>query len=221
MAEIPLVAAPRVEFGSARTRRLRARGSIPGIVYGHGVAPIPVEVDARELRGALSTEAGANALFDLDIAGDHHLAIARELQRHPVRQSLSHVDFQVVLRDEIVPADVPVNLLGEALSVNRAGGTVEHLMLSIRVRAKPADIPVSLDIDISNLEIGDSLRVSDLHIPDEVAIDADPDTAIVVAHAPRALEVEAVPEGEVAGEGAVAAEAAASDVSTDASGAEN
>jgi large subunit ribosomal protein L25 len=190
-------------------------------VYGHGVDPIAIAIDAKELRGALSTEAGANALFDLDISGEHRLAIARELQRHPVRQTVSHVDFQVVLRDEIVPADVPVNLLGEALSVNRAGGTVEHLLLSIHVRAKPSDIPVALEIDISNLEIGDSLRVSDLSIPADVAIDADPDTAIVVAHAPRALEVEAPVEGEVAGEGVAPAESAASDESPDASGAEN
>ncbi len=137
MDEISLVAEPRSDKGSPATRRLRVSGRVPGVVYGHGVKPIPVSVDERALHGALSTEAGANALIDLTIGKTHHLALARELQRHPVRQTVAHVDFIVVRRDEIVAAEVPVTLVGEALAVSRAGGTVEQLLLSRR-RARQA-----------------------------------------------------------------------------------
>ncbi|HUY30082.1 MAG TPA: 50S ribosomal protein L25 [Acidimicrobiales bacterium] len=191
MAEIPLVAAVREERGSRSSRRLLHAGHVPAVVYGHGVEPVAVSVNARALRGALTSEAGVNALLDLDVAGAHHLVIARELQRHPVRQTLSHVDFQVVSRDEVVSAEVAVNLTGEPLGVTRAGGTVEHLVLSVQVKAKPADIPTHLDVDVAALEIGDSLQLGDIALPSGVSIDADLETAVVVAHPPKGESAEA------------------------------
>lgn len=210
MAEIPLVAEPRAEQGSSASRRLRHAGRVPGVLYGHGTTPVPLSVDARQLRVALSSEAGANALFDLEIGGATHLAIARELQHHPVRRSVSHVDFQVVRRDEVVPADVPVALTGEALAVTRAGGTLEHLLVTLALRAKPADIPTSVEVDISGLSIGDTLRLGDMALPAGVECDADPETVVVVALAPRVTEAagEAGAEaqgGEAAGGGPAAA----------------
>ncbi|MCU1494451.1 MAG: ribosomal protein Ctc-form [Acidimicrobiaceae bacterium] len=204
MAEIPLVADVREERGSRASRRLLHSGRIPGVVYGHGLAPVAVAMDARSLRSALSTDAGVNALLDLDIAGAHHLAIARELQRHPVRQTVLHVDFQVVRRDEVVTADVAVNLVGEPLGVTRAGGTVEHLVLSVPIKAKPADIPTQLEYDVSELTIGDTVHLRDLVLPSGVTVEADLETAVVVAHPPKGLveeeaEAEAAP-GEAAPE---------------------
>ncbi|HUZ19106.1 MAG TPA: 50S ribosomal protein L25 [Acidimicrobiales bacterium] len=207
MAEITLVAEPREESGTAVSRRLRAAGRIPGILYGHGVTPVPLSVDARALRSALTTEAGVNVLFELDVAGQRHLAVARELQRHPVRQTVAHVDFQVVRRDEVIGAEVSLNLVGEAPAVTKNGGMVEHLVLTVHVRAKPADIPTSFEIDISELEIGSSLRIADLDVPEGVTIDADPETAVVIGHPPRVQAAEEGEGAEAASEGG-AAEAA-------------
>src|ERR1019366_1544039 len=170
-------------------------GKIPGVVYGHGMAPIPVAIGARDLRAALTTEAGLNALLSLKIGDTTHLAIAKTLQRHPVRRTVTHVDFQVVRRDEIVTAEVRIVLVGEAEAVHRADGTVDHEMLTLQIKAKPGDVPASIEIDVSSLEIGDSLRVSDLTLPEGVTTEADPEAPVVIAHAARALEPE--PEAEV------------------------
>jgi large subunit ribosomal protein L25 len=201
MAEITLVAEVRNERGSRASRRLLADGRIPGVVYGHGDEPVAIAVNARALRAALSTEAGVNALLDLDVAGDRHLAIARELQRHPVRQTVSHVDFQVVRRDEVVAVEVAVNLVGDPLDVTRAGGAVEHLVLATQVRAKPADIPSAIEVDVSGMVIGDTITLGDLVVPRGVTIEGDPETAVVVAHPPK------VQSGDEAGGEAASSEA--------------
>ena len=198
MAEIPLVAAVRGERGSRSSRRLLHAGHVPGVVYGHGVAPVSVSVNARELRGALSGGSGVHALIDLDVAGTHHLVIARDLQRDPVRQTVSHVDFHVVRRDEVVSAEVALGLTGDTLAVTRAGGTVEHLVLAVSVKAKPADIPTHLELDVSGLEIGSVLHLADVPLPRGVALDGDPDTAVVVAHPPKGASAGA--DGEVPAE---------------------
>ncbi len=202
MADIALLLEPRAERGSAAARRLRAEGRIPGVVYGHGDEPISVTIDARDLRSAL-TAARSAPLFNLAIGSERHLAIAREIQRHPVRQTVAHVDFQVVSRDEVVPAEIAVQLVGEALLVTRQGGSVDHALLSIHLRAKPADIPPVIEIDISELEIGKTIRVADLVLAEGVTIELDPETPIAVGQPPRArTEEEAEGEGEAAEQGA-------------------
>lgn len=215
MPEINLVAERRSDAGSASSRRLRAKGRIPGVVYGRGITPIAVSVDARDLRSVLSTGAGTNALIDLRIGGEHHLALARELQRHPVRQNLSHVDFVVVRRDEVVGADVPIVLVGDAVAVHHGGGTVEQLVFTLRVHATPADIPHAIEFDVSELEIGETIRLGAAVIPQGVSVDADEDTPIVAGHAAR-VEVEAEEE---AAEGEVVAESEAAPAAEGESGA--
>jgi large subunit ribosomal protein L25 len=160
------------------------------------MAPIPVSIGARDLRAALTTEAGLNALLSLKIGDTTHLAIAKELQRHPVRQTVTHVDFQVVRRDEIVTAEVRIALVGDSEAVHRVEGTVDQEMLSLQIKAKPGDVPAVIEVDISSLEVGDSLRVSDLKLPEGVATDVDPEAPVVIAHMPRALEPEVEPEAE-------------------------
>ena len=189
MPEITLAVEARPELGTRPSKRLRSQGRIPAVIYGHGDEPVSISVDARALRSALSGEAGENALFDLNVAGTRHLAIARALQRHPVRQSISHVDFQIVSRDELVPADVSISLVGEALAVTRLGGNVEHALLSLHIHAKPGDIPSTIEVDISALSLGDSIRLSEIELPPGVSTDVDPETTVAVAQAPRALEV--------------------------------
>ena len=191
MADIALVAEQRNDQGSSASRRLRASGRVPAVVYGHGEKPIAISVDSRALRQAFATDAGENVLFDLKIGKEKHLAMARDLQRHPIRRTISHVDFLVVNRDEVVSAEVPLVLTGEALHVTRAGGNVDQALFTLHVKAKPADIPAHLEVDISHLELGHAIRVSEIMIPTGVTVDVDPETTVATGIAPRgAVEVE-------------------------------
>jgi large subunit ribosomal protein L25 len=158
------------------------------------MAPIPVAIGARDLRAALTTESGLNALLSLKIGNTTHLAIAKELQRHPVRQTVTHVDFQVVRRDEIVTAEVRIALIGESEAVHRADGTIDQEMLSLQIKARPGEVPAVIELDISALEIGDSLRVSDILLPEGVTTEVDPEAAVAIAHAARAAEAEVAAE---------------------------
>ncbi|MHB8682074.1 MAG: 50S ribosomal protein L25 [Acidimicrobiales bacterium] len=212
MADITLVAEPGRPTGTRPSRRLRGAGRIPGVVYGNGVDPVSVTVAARELRAALSTEAGLNAVLTLKVEGESFPTMARELQRHPVRGNVVHVDFQVVDLNVETHAEVSINLVGDAVELHRADGVVDQQMFMLTVRARPADIPPSLELDVSGLTVGDALRVSDLTLPPGVATDVDPETVVVAGQASRvAAEAEeaaaAAVEGEP-GEGA-AAEASA------------
>jgi large subunit ribosomal protein L25 len=197
MADIALLVEPRPERGSAASKRLRALGRIPAVIYGHGDDPVAVSVDGRDLRAALSSASGENALFNLELGSTRHLAIAREFQRHPVRHTVAHIDFQVVSRDELVHADVPIQLTGEALGVTRGGGNVEHALFSLHVMAKPAEIPPYLEVDITDLQLGASIRLLDIELPSGVTTEVDPETAVVIGQVPRGLEIEGGEAGEV------------------------
>jgi large subunit ribosomal protein L25 len=201
MDEVSLVADVGRVKGSAEARRLRRAGKVPAVLYGHGVDPLPLAVGSRDLRAALTSDSGLNALISLDVDGQRHLAMARQLQRHPVRRTVDHVDFVIVRRDEIVSAEVPVHLVGEAEAVERADGLVEQQLFSLVVHAKPADIPNAIEVDITELSIGEAIRVGDLKLPAGVTTEVDPEDTVVAGQASRvAAEVE---------EDAAAAEAAA------------
>ena len=120
---------------------------------------------ARELRVALNTEAGANQLLSLDTGSDTYLALARDMQRHPVAQTVTHVDFVIVRRDEVISADVPITLVGEALEVHHGDGLVDQQMFTLPINALPTAIPSSIEADVSGLTIGGQVRVSDLALP--------------------------------------------------------
>lgn len=213
MPEITLVAESGRALGSSESKRIRRAGRIPGVVYGHGMEAIPVSVDAREFRHALSGPAGLNQLLDLSIDGKSHLTLARVLQRHPVRNTVIHIDFQVVRRDEIVSAEVPILLTGEAKAVGSAG-VVEQPLNQLTVHAQPSNIPGEITVDISELTIGTTIRVGDLALPPGVTTEVDPDEPVVLAEASAVeAEVAEVEEAEAAeaaeGEEAPAGEEAA------------
>ncbi len=198
MPEIVLNAEVGRTSGSSSARRLRAEGKIPGVIYGHGTDPVSVAVAARDLRVALNGEAGTNALLSLQADGTSYLAIARELQRHPVRGTVVHVDFQIVRRDEVIGATVPVSLVGEAIEVHHGDGLVDQQLFALPVHAKPADIPASVEVDISDLTIGAIVRVGDLTLPAGVSVDLEDDVAVVAGVPPR---VQAAGEEGAAAEG--------------------
>ena len=151
--------------GTRPSRRLRHEGRVPGIVYGLGADPVSFTVDFRELRGVLTTDAGINAIINLDVAGDTQMSIVKEIQRHPVRQEVLHVDFLRVDPDVEVEVDVPIILIGEAPEVTQADGIVDQTLFSLPVLAKPGSIPNEVTLDISGLTVGDSKRVADIVLP--------------------------------------------------------
>jgi large subunit ribosomal protein L25 len=206
MAEFTLVADAGRPSGTRPARRMRHDGRIPAVVYGPGVGPIPVSVAARDLRAALSTDAGLNAVLSLQVDGKTYLTMARELQRHPVRGSVTHVDFQVVDPNRQVTAEVTITLTGEAVELHRSDGVLEQQMFSLTIKARPADIPAHLEVDISDLVIGSAVRVSDLTLPADVFTDVDPESIVAAGQPPR---VQALEEGAEAVEGEEGAEAAA------------
>jgi large subunit ribosomal protein L25 len=199
MDEVSLVADVGRVKGSSESRRLRRSGKVPGVLYGHGIEPIDVAVGSRELRAALTSESGLNALISLDVEGKKHLAMARQLQRHPTRRTIDHVDFLIVRRDEVITAEVPVHLIGEAEQVERADGMVEQGMFTLMVHAKPADIPNAIEVDISELGIGDVIRVADLKLPTGVTTEVDAEEPVVTGTTTRmAAETEAEEEAAAA-----------------------
>jgi large subunit ribosomal protein L25 len=205
MPDIALVAEARAERGSSSSRRTRTDGRIPAVIYGHGIDPLPITVEARDLRGALNAQARGSVLFNVEVGGTSHLVVAKEIQRHPVRNTVSHVDFQVVRRDEIISATVAITLVGEATKVTRAGGVIEHALLHLVVRAKPGDVPASIEVDIEGLEVGQAIRVADLNLPSGVTADLDPEMPVVIAATPHGMELSeaeevAAAEEEAAGE---------------------
>lgn len=212
MSKITLVAETGRAAGTRPTRRLRGEGKIPAIVYGHGMTPLSVSVDWRELRHALSGPAGLNAIVHLTVDGREQPTIVKELQRHPVRRTVSHVDFQVVSMTEEIRVDIPLHIEGEASALEAAGGILENVHTTLPVITTPRDLPPTIIIDVSNLAPGDVVRVGDLDLPAGVTAALDDDEVLVVATLPQAggEEVEAVEEAgaEAAGEAESAAPSA-------------
>jgi large subunit ribosomal protein L25 len=213
MAELKLVAKGRTDTGKGVARKLRAAGSVPGVLYGHGATPTPLVVDARELSKILHTGAGANVLIDLQVDGTSHLAMPREIQRDRMRDLFVHVDFLEVSRDEKISVTVPVHVEGTAPGV-KAGGILEHFLWEVEVECTPGNVPEQILVDVSALELGDTLKVGDLVAPSGATITSNRDDNVVSVVTPQSREVpEAGAEGAPAAEGAAApaAEAAPSE----------
>jgi len=217
MPDITLATEPRRELGSRPAGRLRREGKVPAVVYGLGTDTVSISVPSRELQHILAGESGANTLITLDVDGESVLTLARQIHRHPTRGELVHVDFIRIRRDVAVSAEIPVHLLGEATGV-RDGGLLEQLLFQLTVEAMPGNIPVSIEIDVSDLAIGDQLRVEDIPLPAGVETQAEPDFVVAQVAAPRVVtEAEEGEEGEAAeGEAAEGGEAPAADASDDA-----
>ena len=210
--EVTLLAESGRPLGSRSARRLRREGRIPGVLYGHGSEPVPFSVNGRELRHALTTEAGLNALINLDVSGARHLAVAKQIQKDPVRGTVAHIDFQIVSRDEIITAEVPIHLVGEATGVIKADGVVTQELNSLTVHAKPAEVPASIEVDVTNLEPGGTIRAGDLSLPAGVTTDLDPESTVVSATvSTTAMEVEEAAEGTSGEEETAARDAATAD----------
>jgi len=195
-ADNTLIAEPRSVVGSRPAGRLRREGKVPAVMYGLDTETANVTVPSRKLNHILAGESGANTLITLELDGEEHLALARQIQRHPTRGDLLHVDFIRVRRDVAVAAEIPVHLAGEPEGV-RDGGILEQLVFTLSIEAKPEDIPPSVEADVSALEIGDQLHIADLRLPPGVAVQQEADELVVQVIVPRVVEEpEAVEAGE-------------------------
>jgi len=165
---------------------------VPAVVYGRGQDAVSVEINARELDAALHTEAGTNALIDLDVNGSAHLTVAREIQRHPVRGDIIHLDFVKISLAEKIEAEVALEAEGVPYGVREDGGVLETLRSVVNIEALPTDIPASIPAEIGELHIGDSFSVSDLVAVEGVEFLDDPETTLYTVVAPRVEEEVAV-----------------------------
>jgi large subunit ribosomal protein L25 len=205
MPEIVVTAEGRTESGKNANRRLRTRGLIPGVVYGAQKQAMPVAVSPKEIGAILRSASGENTLFDLDVGGSRRKVILKEFQVEPVKGRLLHADFYEVALDKPIEVSVHVELKGTPVGVKVQGGIMDFVTRELEIECLPTDIPDKIEVDVSHLELGKHLRVSEIKLSDKVKVLTEPDVVIAHVVAPRAEEApaaaEAAPvEGEAATE---------------------
>ena len=187
MAVIPLKGARRPGLGKGGARQARAAGQSPGVLYGHGETPIAVAVGSRDFDVALRSHKGSNPIVNLAIDSSEYTALIRDVQYDPLDHKILHLDFQHISLTEAIEVDVPVHLVGIALGVKDGGGILEHPLREVKVRCLPTAIPTAIDVDVTALNIGDSLHVRDLVVGD-LEVLSDPNATIALVSAPTAIE---------------------------------
>ncbi len=191
MSEVRIKAEQRTEFGKSAARRTRRAGQVPAVLYGHGEAPRHIALPGHELMMALKTP---NVLLNLALDGKSQLALPKDIQRHPVRRHLEHVDLILVRHGEKVRVEVPVHVVGELAP----GGLLAHELTAIPVEAEATAIPPQFDVDIEGLEVGAVIHAGDIALPDGVSLLVEPEHSVVhVMPAPTAEQMEAEGAGEV------------------------
>jgi len=186
--QVKLTARPRSESGRNAVKSVRARGSVPAVIYGHHKTPANLEVSHRELEILLSHAVGENILVDLEIQDgsnkSNQLSLIQEVQRHTLRHQILHVDFQAVSMTEKISADITIEPFGEADGVKNFGGLLEQSMRSISIRCLPQDLPEIIKVDVSALKVGDSIHVRDLPLPKGVEADVDSELTVFIVAEP-------------------------------------
>ena len=197
MAEVTIQAVKRESTGKGAARKVRALKRVPGVLYGQGMDPVAVEVDRRDLINAFHTDAGMNVLFNIELDGEKTTALAKDLQRDPIRGTLLHADFIKIDLKQEVEVEVPVHVVGEPAGV-KEGGVLEQPLFTVLLRCLPAEVPESIDADVSALGIGDSIKVADLPSGTDYEILTDSDSIVAAVAAPISeAELEAM-EADVA-----------------------
>ena len=199
--DLVLVAETGRETGTRSSRRLRRDGNVPATLYGLGKDAETIAVAWRELRRVLTTDAGVNAFIHLEVGGSRQATLVKEIQRHPVRRDVIHVDFLRVDPKVTLDVEVAIELIGEAEGVTRMGGIVQQLLHALVVSTRPDNIPNSLELDVSELTLNGDLRVRDLVLPAGVTTAADPDEVVaqgLITSAGAAADVETTEAAEAA-----------------------
>jgi large subunit ribosomal protein L25 len=199
MAVIQLKGARREAIGKGAARKARSAGQIPAVIYGHGETPQAIAVDFREFEVALRHHKGANAIVNLNVAGGEVTALVRDVQYDPLSRAIIHLDFQHISLTEQIEVEVPVHFVGTPIGVKDGGGILEHLLRTLKIKCLPTAIPAGIDVDVTALNIGQNLHVSDLQPATGYEVITDADVAVAAVVAPAAEEVVAAPaEGEAA-----------------------
>ena len=191
-------------IGSAESRRLVLADQIPAVVYGHGMTPVKITVDRRDLRIALAGPAGANTILELQVGDDKYPAIVKEMQRDPVKRVVRHVDFMQISLTELITMDVPVHLKGTAKAVLADGGLVDATVNTIQVRATATNIPNEILIDVTSMGMQDVIRLSEIQLPNGVTAVGDPDLVVVTVLTTKIEEAAPAAAAAVEGEAGAA-----------------
>ncbi|MGP4112225.1 50S ribosomal protein L25/general stress protein Ctc [Streptomyces sp. 4N509B] len=200
MADVKIAAEVRSEFGKGASRRNRAAGRVPAVIYGHGTEPVHVTLPGHETMMALKA---ANVLITLDIEGREELVIPKAVQREAIRGFLVHLDLLVVKRGEKVTVEVPIHVEGELAP---GGGLLEHVLNALPVEAEATHIPESVTVSVAGLNVGDSVQAKDVPLPSGTTLAIDGEDVVIQVLQPQAEE----PSGEAPAEEGEAAEASAS-----------
>src|SRR5881394_1505416 len=198
--QVKLAAERRDTTGRSAMRKLKGRGIIPAIVYGVKDKPQPLQVSRRDINVMLSHASGENILVELEIAGEKssRMAMIQEVQHSPVGGDVLHIDFHAVSMDEKIEADVPLEPVGTANGVKNFGGLLEQSLRALTVSCLPRDLPDKITVDVSNLNIGDSIHVRDIKLPNGVAAKVQPELTVFSVLAPTVEEEPIAPEAEAA-----------------------
>jgi large subunit ribosomal protein L25 len=198
--QVKLSARPRADVGRNSVKHLRARGVIPAVIYGHKDQPSNLEINQREIAALLNHAVGENILVELEITGGAtKLSLIQEVQHHPVRRDILHVDFLEVAMDEVLHTEVPVEPFGEADGVKNYGGLLEQSLRSLAIECLPKDLPEIIRVDVSALGLNQSLHVRDLVLPAGVTALADADLTVFSVAEPK-TEVEPAADAPTAPE---------------------
>jgi large subunit ribosomal protein L25 len=194
MATATLTATPRSDVGTGAARKTRAAGRVPAVVYGHHRDPQSLTLETRELEKLVERTAGAATVVELSLEGRTLRTLIREIQRHPYKRQILHVDFQELVAGEAVSVEVPIRYVGTPEGVRSSGGILDQIMHALTLEVDPSSIPDHIDVDISALGLNESLHVRDLALPEGATVADDPDATVCVVSAPRVHEEEAPAE---------------------------
>jgi large subunit ribosomal protein L25 len=194
MASAQLSGNVRDNSGKGVARSLRSSGRVPAIIYGHGREPQSLSIDTRELEKLLSHISAENTVIDLTVDGKSARTLIREIQRHPFKRQILHVDFQELVAGEKVIVRLPIVLMGVPAGVRMDGGVLDQTLRELEVEVDPSNIPNHVEVDVTELHIGSSVHVSDITLPEGVEIVGDGDASVCVVSAPRAAVEETAAE---------------------------
>lgn len=203
MATVTLSANTRNSAGKGAARTLRSQGQVPAVIYGHGREPQPLVLNARDLDKMLEHISAESTVIEVKVGGETSKTLIREIQRHPFKRQILHVDFQALVAGEKVTVNIPIVLTGIPEGVRLAGGVLDQTLRELEIEVDPSNIPNHVEVDVTNLIVGSSLHVSDIPLPEGVTVLDDLEASICVVAAPRAvIEAVATPEGAEGAEGA-------------------
>jgi large subunit ribosomal protein L25 len=201
--QVKLKAEPRPNLGRSAVRKLRARGLIPAVIYGGNDKPRPLQLTARDINVMMSQASGENVLVELEItgAGPSRTALVQEVQHSPVSGDIRHVDFHAISMDQMIQAEVPLEPVGTSVGVKTFGGLLEQSLRALTIECLPGDLPDRITVDVSQLNIGDSIHVRDIPLPSGVTAKVQVDLTAFSVLAPVVEEERAAGEAEVAAAG--------------------